>query len=173
MDYLKEGIGLRAMAQRDPLIEYQREGFEMFNNMLDALKEEIVGFLFNLQVEAAEPEPVAPPMPVSISNGAGPLTGSRARARAAAAADQGPRQPEAPAGPALAQLSSGSAIPPALRGKGLDEPGKQRLSYSGPAENGETDEHDDADGAEGEGTRKERRAAARAQAKSARKGPRR
>ncbi|MGH3625281.1 MAG: preprotein translocase subunit SecA, partial [Sciscionella sp.] len=55
MDYLKEGIGLRAMAQRDPLIEYQREGFEMFNAMLDALKEESIGFLFNLQVEAAEP----------------------------------------------------------------------------------------------------------------------
>ncbi len=53
MDYLKEGIGLRAMAQRDPLVEYQREGFDMFNGMLDALKEESVGFLFNLQVEPA------------------------------------------------------------------------------------------------------------------------
>ncbi|MFD1152219.1 preprotein translocase subunit SecA, partial [Saccharothrix hoggarensis] len=85
MDYLKEGIGLRAMAQRDPLIEYQREGFDMFNAMLDALKEETVGFLFNLQVEAAEPQPAAePPVQVSIANG-GPLTGSRARARAAAA----------------------------------------------------------------------------------------
>ncbi|MFB9904805.1 preprotein translocase subunit SecA [Allokutzneria oryzae] len=60
MDYLKEGIGLRAMAQRDPLIEYQREGFDMFNAMLDALKEESVGFLFNLQVEAAEPQEQAP-----------------------------------------------------------------------------------------------------------------
>ncbi|PRY43873.1 preprotein translocase subunit SecA [Umezawaea tangerina] len=175
MDYLKEGIGLRAMAQRDPLIEYQREGFDMFNRMLEALKEEIVGFLFNLQVEAAEPEPpAAPPIPVSISNGAGPLTGSRARARAAAAAEPAPAQPEAPAGPALAQLSAGSAIPPALRGKGLDEPGKQRLSYSGPAENGEAEaREDDTTGDEGAGTRKERRAAARAQAKSARKGPRR
>ncbi|WP_420753980.1 preprotein translocase subunit SecA, partial [Rhodococcus sp. O3] len=56
MDYLKEGIGLRAMAQRDPLVEYQREGFDMFTGMLDALKEESVGFLFNLQVEAAQPQ---------------------------------------------------------------------------------------------------------------------
>ena len=51
MDYLKEGIGLRAMAQRDPLVEYQREGFDMFAAMLDSLKEESVGFLFNLQVQ--------------------------------------------------------------------------------------------------------------------------
>ncbi|GLW05322.1 protein translocase subunit SecA [Microtetraspora sp. NBRC 13810] len=51
MDYLQEGIGLRAMAQRDPLIEYQREGFDMFAAMLDGIKEESVGYLFNLQVE--------------------------------------------------------------------------------------------------------------------------
>ena len=58
MDYLKEGIGLRAMAQRDPLVEYQREGFDMFTGMLDGLKEESVGFLFNVQVEACPPQPV-------------------------------------------------------------------------------------------------------------------
>ncbi|WP_329090544.1 MULTISPECIES: preprotein translocase subunit SecA [unclassified Streptosporangium] len=51
MDYLQEGIGLRAMAQRDPLIEYQREGFEMFSQMLEGIKEESVGYLFNLEVE--------------------------------------------------------------------------------------------------------------------------
>lgn len=51
MDYLQEGIGLRAMAQRDPLIEYQREGFDMFSQMLDGIKEESVGYLFNLEVE--------------------------------------------------------------------------------------------------------------------------
>lgn len=51
MDYLQEGIGLRAMAQRDPLIEYQREGFDMFSQMLEGIKEESVGYLFNLEVE--------------------------------------------------------------------------------------------------------------------------
>jgi preprotein translocase subunit SecA len=50
MDYLKEGIGLRAMAQRDPLIEYQREGFQLFQAMTEAIKEESVGYLFNLEV---------------------------------------------------------------------------------------------------------------------------
>jgi preprotein translocase subunit SecA len=51
MDYLKDGIGLRAMAQRDPLVEYQREGFGMFQSMMGAIREESVGFLYNLEVE--------------------------------------------------------------------------------------------------------------------------
>ncbi|GIT81064.1 protein translocase subunit SecA [Leifsonia sp. LS1] len=51
MDYLKDGIGLRAMAQRDPLVEYQREGYAMFQQMMGAIREETVGFLFNLEVE--------------------------------------------------------------------------------------------------------------------------
>ncbi len=51
MDYLQEGIGLRAMAQKDPLVEYQREGFELFNAMMDGIKEESVGYLFNVEVE--------------------------------------------------------------------------------------------------------------------------
>jgi preprotein translocase subunit SecA len=59
MDYLQEGIGLRAMAQRDPLVEYQREGFDMFAAMMDGIKEESVGFLFNLEVQVDE-EPPAP-----------------------------------------------------------------------------------------------------------------
>jgi preprotein translocase subunit SecA len=51
MDYLQEGIGLRAMAQRDPLVEYQREGFDLFTAMMDAIKEELVGYLFNVEVQ--------------------------------------------------------------------------------------------------------------------------
>jgi preprotein translocase subunit SecA len=51
MDYLKDGIGLRAMAQRDPLVEYQREGFVLYQNMMGAIREESVGFLYNLEVE--------------------------------------------------------------------------------------------------------------------------
>ena len=68
MDYLKEGIGLRAMAQRDPLVEYQREGYDMFTGMLEAVKEESVGFLFNVQVEGAPQAPTlaAQPMPEGL-----------------------------------------------------------------------------------------------------------
>ncbi|GAB3687325.1 preprotein translocase subunit SecA [Angustibacter aerolatus] len=59
MDYLQEGIGLRAMAQRDPLVEYQREGFQLFNAMNEAIKEESVGYVFNLEVQVeAESEAV-------------------------------------------------------------------------------------------------------------------
>jgi preprotein translocase subunit SecA len=54
MDYLREGISLRAMAQRDPLIEYQREGYELFVAMMDAIKEESVRNLFNLTVEVQQ-----------------------------------------------------------------------------------------------------------------------
>ncbi|MDQ3274466.1 MAG: preprotein translocase subunit SecA, partial [Actinomycetota bacterium] len=57
MDYLREGIGLRAYSQRDPLIEYQREGFDLFAAMMDAIKEESVGFLFNLEVQVDEAPP--------------------------------------------------------------------------------------------------------------------
>ncbi|MGH3471145.1 MAG: preprotein translocase subunit SecA [Nocardioidaceae bacterium] len=51
MDYLREGIGLRAYSQRDPLVEYQREGFELFAAMMDSIKEESVGYLFNVDVQ--------------------------------------------------------------------------------------------------------------------------
>ncbi|WAL40345.1 preprotein translocase subunit SecA [Brevibacterium sp. BRM-1] len=50
MDYLKNGIGLRAMAQRDPLVEYQREGFEMFNTMQEGMKEDVFRLTNKLEV---------------------------------------------------------------------------------------------------------------------------
>ena len=50
MDYLQEGIGLRAMAQRDPLVEYQREGYDLFAAMMEGIQEEIAGFIFNVEV---------------------------------------------------------------------------------------------------------------------------
>jgi preprotein translocase subunit SecA len=101
MDYLREGIGLRAMAQRDPLVEYQREGFDMFNAMMDGIKEESVGALFNLQVELQEnpiteeaaeaggqpetPGPVAAG-PAAAAPPPGPASGDASRARAGAGA---------------------------------------------------------------------------------------
>jgi preprotein translocase subunit SecA len=59
MDYLREGIGLRAYSQRDPLVEYQREGFDMFNAMKEGIREETVGFLFHLEVQVDDEEPEA------------------------------------------------------------------------------------------------------------------
>ncbi|MGH3897605.1 MAG: SEC-C metal-binding domain-containing protein, partial [Pseudonocardiaceae bacterium] len=114
MDYLKEGIGLRAMAQRDPLVEYKREGFEMFSALLEALKEEAVGYLFNVQIQVADPvadDPAQAPEP------------ALAQAPAVPAAPIDP----APAGPALSQLPE-----PA-------EPASRSLTYIGPAEGGGTE----------------------------------
>jgi len=107
MDYLKEGIGLRAMAQRDPLVEYQREGYQLFQAMNESIKEESVGFLFNLEVKvpgAEEPtgsedapeaatddevgeEPVAAAPPVKS---AATKSGRRAGPRAMPAVKQPP-----------------------------------------------------------------------------------
>jgi preprotein translocase subunit SecA len=107
MDYLQEGISLRAYSQRDPLVEFQREGFEMFNAMLDAIREESVGYLFNLKVEVqdnpiveeapagtagqataggltAEPPPAGAPGPAAGRGGAG-TAGTAGRPRAAGA----------------------------------------------------------------------------------------
>src|ERR1051325_11647226 len=77
MDYLQEGINLRAYAQRDPVVEYQREGFDMFNQMMEGIKEEAVGFLFNLEVQVQEQPTVtvdpskAVPLPAGGVMGAG------------------------------------------------------------------------------------------------------
>ncbi|MGI9196955.1 MAG: preprotein translocase subunit SecA [Candidatus Nanopelagicales bacterium] len=103
MDYLRDGIGLRAMAQRDPLIEYQREGYELFNAMMDGIKEESVGFLFNVEVQA----------PTSVEAAAPAAAPEEAAAPAAAE----PVQPKAtinakglgPARPRLLEYSAPSA----------------------------------------------------------------
>ncbi|HET8560044.1 MAG TPA: preprotein translocase subunit SecA [Marmoricola sp.] len=74
MDYLREGIGLRAYSQRDPLVEYQREGFDMFAAMKEGIREETVGFLFNLEVQIEEemeetaPVEAAEPVPVGAEH---------------------------------------------------------------------------------------------------------
>jgi preprotein translocase subunit SecA len=57
MDHLKEGIGLRGYAQQDPLVVYKREGFAMFTEMVERIKEETVKFLFRVQI--ARPQEIA------------------------------------------------------------------------------------------------------------------
>jgi preprotein translocase subunit SecA len=54
MDYLQEGIGLRAMAQRDPLVEYQREGFAMFQAMQYTIKEDFVRYMFHVEAVSSD-----------------------------------------------------------------------------------------------------------------------
>jgi preprotein translocase subunit SecA len=151
MDYLKEGIGLRAMAQRDPLVEYQREGYDMFVGMLEGLKEESVGFLFNVTVEPAPMPSVAPqPAPEGLAEFA---TAAAAMGRDAAVATK-PRH---------------AAAAGALRAKGIEnEP--PPLTYSGPSEDGSARVQRGGNGESPQGapagaTRRERREAARRQAR--------
>lgn len=54
MDHLKEGIGLRGYGQKDPLIEYKREGFQMFEAMVERIKEQTIEYLYRVQVAPAE-----------------------------------------------------------------------------------------------------------------------
>jgi preprotein translocase subunit SecA len=119
MDYLREGIGLRAMGQRDPLVEYMREGYDMFSAMMDAIKEESVGFLFNLEVEVDEQPGVADD------------------AAAAVLADEDTRPGQdtdlAAVLEEMARGESTEAHHPQLRAPGLDrEPAKAPLTYSAP-----------------------------------------
>jgi preprotein translocase subunit SecA len=57
MDYLRAGIGLRAMGQRDPLSEYQREAFDMFTEMVDSVKRDAVRYLFRVELAKPKTEP--------------------------------------------------------------------------------------------------------------------
>jgi preprotein translocase subunit SecA len=72
MDYLQEGIGLRAIGQRDPLVEYQREGFDMFQAMQDSIKREAVAYVFNASVqvidEDEERRQAPAPQPTQLSS---------------------------------------------------------------------------------------------------------
>ncbi|MGI8614007.1 MAG: preprotein translocase subunit SecA [Nocardioidaceae bacterium] len=124
MDYLREGIGLRAYSQRDPLVEYQREGFDMFNTMMEAIKEESVGFLFNLQVQI-EAEPVEDVVNV------GPDLFPDAQEEP----DEAPELPE----PAVVEPVNADVAEhaPRIRAKGLAPAQPQRLAYSAPTVDGE------------------------------------
>jgi len=125
MDYLKDGIGLRAMAQRDPLVEYQREGFQLFAAMTEAIKEESITFLFNLEVKVAE----------------GPPPGE-AGADEPTATPAGDGAPVGSAGPTLsvagaAATAAGAKRSPILVGKGLDGPDRKApLQYTAPSVDG-------------------------------------
>ncbi|MEO6714285.1 MAG: preprotein translocase subunit SecA, partial [Mycobacteriales bacterium] len=116
MDYLQEGIGLRAVGQRDPLIEYQKEGYDLFVAMMDAIKEESVGFLFNVQVQTEEPQPAAD----------APVASSDTHALFQAAEDQA--APIAKPAPKQSQLPKGLAAAPRR---------PDRLQYSAPSVDGD------------------------------------
>ncbi|GIG28238.1 preprotein translocase subunit SecA [Cellulomonas marina] len=166
MDYLKEGIGLRAMAQRDPLVEYQREGYQLFGVMTDAIKEETVSYLYRLEVQVAPAETPASAVGAAPSVGlprAGGATAAGATsagatasgATAASGGAAGAAAAGAVAGVADSDGAGGGATAadgdedaavtaapaarpaPVLTGKGLDGPEPVRLQYSAPSVDGD------------------------------------
>ena len=145
MDYLRDGIGLRAMAQRDPLIEYQREGYELFHAMMDGVKEETVGYLFHVEVQAP------------------PAVSTEATEAAAAVTD-------ASTSAAVQAIAAAVKAKPTVTAKGLGPNRPQTLEYSAPSEDGGVrHEHLQADGEEVDldpnASRAERRRAERANRK--------
>jgi len=147
MDYLRDGIGLRAMAQRDPLIEYQREGFDLFNAMMESIKEECVGYLFHAEVQ------VAPPVSEEAAEAAEGLVDAS----------------DSPVGALLAAAAAGA---PQVKAKGLEPNRPQHMEYSAPSEDGgvihgemERDEAGEIIEVDPNASRAERRRAARANRK--------
>jgi preprotein translocase subunit SecA len=121
MDYLREGIYLRAYSQRDPLVEYQREGFDMFATMMDGIKEESVGFLFNLDVEVETEEDEDLGEGVAVEE-----------------VELEPMRQEVPSAPSVFEKPREGS--PQIRAKGLDRPKQpQRLAYSAPSVDGEAE----------------------------------
>jgi len=156
MDYLRAGIHLRAMANRDPVVEYQREGYDMFMAMLDGIKEESVGFLFNLEVKtqaeqeaeakAKQDEAEARALAAAQEGTARVLArqaaeAEAARAKAAAgsagngAGTKASARKSTPAAAAAPVAEKPSGTGPKLAVKGLDAPSNdgQQLSYSAPS----------------------------------------
>ncbi len=80
MDYLRSGIGLRAMGQRDPLVEYQREGFQIFEGMVASTKADSVRYMFHVEVAAAAPKPAASAVTTSSAKSDGSTRREPARA---------------------------------------------------------------------------------------------
>ena len=125
MDYLREGIGLRAYSQRDPLVEYQREGFDMFNAMMDGIREESVAFLFNLEVQVEQPFD-------------GAQENEQGEVEEAAEAAEAPEADVSLA--RLFQKAPVAAAQPVIKAKGLQEPkAPAELTYTAPSETGDTE----------------------------------
>jgi preprotein translocase subunit SecA len=126
MDYLQSGIHMRGHAQRDPLVEYQREGYELFTAMMDAIKEESVGNLFTLQVEVQDSPIVGEAGPDGEWIGPQVMLGGQMQDAVPLPTINGVVEPAEAEEP---------AVPPAFTSSGLAQPKRpERLSYSAPSD---------------------------------------
>ncbi|HEX5523352.1 MAG TPA: SEC-C metal-binding domain-containing protein, partial [Pedococcus sp.] len=139
MDYLQEGIGLRAMAQRDPLVEYQREGFQLFQAMMESIKEESVGYLFNVNVEVDQPAPAPAVAPMSVTD---MLAGSGIGGAEAALEAAGAPAPSVAVG-TEAEAAAAHRHEPLIKAKGLEQPVRSsQLHYTAPTAEGGVEQRD-------------------------------
>ncbi len=120
MDYLKDGIGLRAMGQRDPLVEYKGEAYNMFGDLVSAINEDFLRTIFHIQVVRPE-EPSAEALPSDVSYSApseSTIFSGAARAAATAAGPAGP----SPDAIAAASAAAGGSSKTATIVKDKDDP---------------------------------------------------
>ena len=117
MDYLREGINLRAMGQQDPLAEWQREGFDMFEAMMEGIKDDFVRYIFRLEVVADDDAP-RPVRNLRYSAAEDPVQGSGGFAAAALAGPVEELGEQAPV-PVAEEQRDGA-------GPGREDPGPQR-----------------------------------------------
>ncbi len=124
MDYLKEGIGLRAMGQRDPLIEYQREAHQMFGAMSDAVKEQALQVLYRVEKREQAPQ-------------SGPTVDAASAATTARTSPTATSDAPAASGPKGGGTQSGRLAPGStMTGGGPVKSSMGALTYSGPSDDG-------------------------------------
>ena len=77
MDYLREGINLRAMGQKDPLVEWQREGFDMFGQMMHGIWQDFIKYVMHVEVQVTRPPVAGAPPSATGAPADAPATGRR------------------------------------------------------------------------------------------------
>ena len=107
MEHFREGIGLRAYGQRDPLVEYKNEAFEMFNELRDRIQANIVSAVYRVQVQRNAPPPPTPPLVRNVTE-SGPAELDGANGAGGRAKTQQRRAPS-PVGVAAAAVPVGAA----------------------------------------------------------------
>jgi preprotein translocase subunit SecA len=110
MDYLREGINLRAMGQQDPLVAWQKEGFEIFGQMVDAIDDDYLRYVMHVQV-VAEPAPEPDLSRASYQAADDPVQGA------------GMLEQLRAAGPA--EEAAGAGVPEGVGAGGISVPGAQ------------------------------------------------
>ncbi len=167
MDYLKDGIGLRSMAQRDPLVEYRNDGHQMFLAMAEAIKEETVGYLFNIEVKRKEDQEETPITRLTSPNGAAAEAGGAGVPAGAQETARTPAQGKKGAANRAQGKKAGGKTPAPVAAEvdalGLEVPAEpQNLSYSSSDGAGSGQTARPRAGAASGGNREERRRVARA-----------